>query len=55
MLHVWLIPALVVLLLIVFAFYVVVKNRGGTGARTDGRTLMDRSGADEDLPPEMRG
>ena len=54
MLHVWLIPALVILLLIVLGFYQVVKNRGGSGARTDGRTLMDQPGTDEDLPPGMR-
>jgi hypothetical protein len=53
MLHVWLIPAFIVLLLIVFGFYLAVKSRGGSGARTDGRTLMDHPGTDEDLPPGM--
>lgn len=55
MLHVWLVPALIVLLLIVLGFYLLVKARGGSGARTTGRTLVDQPGSDEDLPPGMRG
>jgi hypothetical protein len=55
MLHVWLIPALVVLLLIVLAFYLIVKARGGTGTRTEGRTLVHQPGTEEDLPPGMQG
>jgi hypothetical protein len=51
MLHVWLIPALVVLALIILSFYVVVKVSGGTGVRTEGRTLMDKPEPEEDMPP----
>lgn len=51
MLHVWLIPVLVVFALILISFYLVVKLRGGTGVRTDGRTLMDRPEPEEDMPP----
>jgi hypothetical protein len=51
MLHVWLIPARVVLFLILFAFYVLLKFKGGSGVRTEGRTLMDKPGEEHDLPP----
>lgn len=53
MLHVWLIPALVVLLVVLASFYVVLKVSGGTGVRTSGRTLADEPRAEEDLPPGM--
>ena len=53
MLHVWLIPALVVLALIILSFYVVVKVSGGTGVRTEGRTLMDKPEPEEDMPPAV--
>ena len=49
MLHVWLIPALVILLLVLVVFYLVVKYQGGSGARTEGRTLVDKP--DEENPP----
>ncbi len=51
MLHVWLIPVLVVLALVLLGFYLVVKSSGGSGARTQGRTLMDKPEPEEDLPP----
>jgi hypothetical protein len=51
MLHVWLIPALVILVLALLGFYLVVKVRGGSGVRTEGRTLMDKPEPEEDLPP----
>jgi len=51
MLHVWLIPALLVLAIVLVAFYLVVKIRGGSGVRTEGRTLMDRPEPEEDMPP----
>jgi hypothetical protein len=51
MLHVWLIPALVVLAIVLFTFYLVVKLRGGSGVRSEGRTLMDKPEPEEDMPP----
>lgn len=54
MLHLWLVPALLILLVILVAFYSVVKFTGGGGVRTTGRTLMDKPEAEEDLPPNMR-
>ncbi len=48
MLHVWLVPALIVLLLILLVFFLVIKNRGGTGVRTEGRTVVDKP--DEEPP-----
>jgi hypothetical protein len=41
MLHVWLIPALVVLLVAVAILYVVLRVFGGDGVRTNGRTVLD--------------
>ena len=51
MLHVWLIPALVLLAVVLCAFYLFIKYKGGTGVRTEGRTLLDKPGQEEDLPP----
>lgn len=53
MLHVWLIPAVVILLVGIAAFYLALKYRGGTGVRTDGRTVTDQPEAETDLPPQM--
>jgi hypothetical protein len=52
MLHVWLIPILVILAIALTGFYLVVKLKGGSGVRSDGRTLMDRPEPEEDLPPQ---
>jgi hypothetical protein len=49
MLHWWLIPLLVVLALVLWGFYGAVKNQGGPGIRTEGRTLVDKP--DDDAPP----
>jgi hypothetical protein len=54
MLHVWLVPVLVILLAAIAAFYLVLKARGGSGVRTEGRTLMDKPEAEEDGPPQMK-
>ena len=51
MLHVWLIPALIILGLILVGFYLVVKFRGGSGVRSDGRTVVDKP--DEEEPPVL--
>lgn len=53
MLHVWLIPIVVILLVAVAAFYLALKARGGSGVRTEGRTLTDKPEAEADLPPHM--
>ena len=49
MLHVWLVPALILVFVVLLCFYLFIKLRGGTGVRTDGRTLVDRP--DEEGPP----
>ena len=50
MLHVWLIPALIVVAVILGIFYLVIRYRGGSGSRTEGRTLVDKP-VEEDNPP----
>ena len=42
MLDVWLIPALLILVVALVAFYLLMKFAGGSGVRSDGRTLFDR-------------
>jgi len=42
MLHVWLLPAMIVFSLGMGVFYLVVRFSGGSGVRTDGRTLVDK-------------
>lgn len=49
MLHWWLIPLLLALVVVLWVFYGVIKRQGGSGLRTDGRTLVDKP--DEDSPP----
>ena len=51
MLHLWLIPALVILALVILIFYLVVRLRGGSGVRTEGRTVHDEPAEEDDLPP----
>ena len=51
MLHVWLIPALIIFAAILSVFYLVVKFKGGTGKRTEGRTVVHKPTEEEDLPP----
>jgi len=47
MLHVWLIPAMIVFSLVMGIFYLVVKFGGGSGNRTEGRTLVDKPDAED--------
>jgi len=47
MLHVWLIPALIILAVVLIAFYAIVKFTGGSGVRSEGRTLVDKPPEDE--------
>ncbi len=49
MLHWWLIPILVLLGLVLWAFYLVVRRSGGSGVRTEGRTLFDKPEDEEPL------
>jgi hypothetical protein len=49
MLHWWLIPLLVAMVVLLWAFYLILNHQGGTGVRTEGRTLVDKP--DEENPP----
>ena len=49
MLHWWLVPLLVALVVLLWAFYLLIKHQGGSGVRTEGRTLVDKP--DEENPP----
>ena len=51
MLHVWLIPALIMFAGVTWLFYLVIKYRGGTGTRTEGRTVVDKPMDEDNLPP----
>jgi hypothetical protein len=51
MLHVWLVPAVVILVLALGIFYLAVRAKGGSGVRTEGRTVVDKPVEDEDPPP----
>jgi len=42
MLDVWLLPALAILVVVLAAFYLIVRFAGGSGVRRDGRTLVDK-------------
>ena len=46
-LHFWLIPLLVVVLISLSAFYLVIKFKGGSGVRTEGRTLLHKPEDDD--------
>ncbi len=41
MLDFWLFPALIVLVVLLLIFYLRMRRLGGSGARTDGRTVLD--------------
>jgi hypothetical protein len=51
MLHVWLIPALLLVITGVSVFYLVVRKSAGAGARSDGRVVSDQPSGFEDPPP----
>ncbi len=44
----WLIPVLAMLIAGVAIFYMVIRHSGGTGARADGQTVLDKA-----APPEQ--
>jgi len=48
-LHFWLIPFLLVLAALLTVFYLVVKYTGGTGVRTEGRTLLHKPDEEDKL------
>ena len=50
-LHFWLIPALILFVFVLAIFYLVLKFKGGSGKRTEGRTLVHKQIDEEDLPP----
>ena len=50
MLHVWLIPVLLLGALALLGFYLVIRCQGGSGVRSEGRTVVDKS--DEEPPAE---
>jgi hypothetical protein len=52
MLHWWLIPSLAVFWLVVWIFYFAIKHKGGSGVRSEGRTLVDKP-ADPEEPPTL--
>jgi len=51
MLHVWLIPALGVFVILLAAFYLLVRATGGPGVRSEGRTVHDKPFEDDNPPP----
>jgi hypothetical protein len=42
MLHVWLVPALAIVVVVLAVFYLIVRFAGGSGVRSDGRTLLHK-------------
>ena len=51
MLHVWLVPALVILVVVLGGFYLLMRFKGGSGVRSEGRTIVDEGEDESDLPP----
>ena len=47
------IPALILLAVIIAAFYLLIKFTGGSGVRTEGRTLVDKPSEEENPPPSL--
>jgi hypothetical protein len=47
-LHFWLIPVLAILTAGTAILYLVVRLTGGSGVRTEGRTVVDKPVDDED-------
>ena len=51
-LHFWLIPVLALLAAGIVGFYIALKFTGGSGVRTEGRTLVDKPD-DENKTPSI--
>ena len=49
MLHWWLLPLLAVFVIALVIFYVIVRFTGGSGVRTEGRTLVDKPSEEDDV------
>jgi hypothetical protein len=50
MLHLWLIPLLVIMTVLLGAFYLVIRSQGGSGSRIEGQILVDKP--DDQLPTD---
>jgi hypothetical protein len=44
----WLIPVLAMVVAGVAIFYMVIRNQGGSGARGDGQTIVDKPAPEPD-------
>jgi hypothetical protein len=51
MLDVWVIPAVGIVALAVLIFFLAIRSKGGSGVRTEGRTVMHKTEEEEDMPP----
>jgi hypothetical protein len=51
MLHVWLIPTLIVIAVVLCGFYLLIKFKGGAGERSEGKTILHKPSEEKDLPP----
>ena len=49
--HIWLIPMLLILAAVLGIFYLLIKFKGGSGVRSQGRTVVDKPQDEENLPP----
>lgn len=49
-LHFWLIPAILIWFFLLWVFYILIKRSGGSGTRSEGRTVLDKSVQEEDPP-----
>lgn len=52
MLHVWLAPVVLVIVVGMAGFYLLIRFYGGSGVRTEGKTVVHKPLAEEDLPPD---
>ena len=43
----WLIPVLAMVVAAVAVFYMVIRHQGGSGARADGHTVVDKPSVEE--------
>jgi len=43
----WLIPVIAMVVAGVTIFYLVIRNQGGSGARGDGQTVVDKPASEE--------
>jgi hypothetical protein len=46
-LHFWLIPLLAIVVIAIVAFFYAMKLKGGSGVRTEGRTVVDKPVEDD--------